>query len=97
MEPQRRRPQKSSNRLFELYEAILWYAHGNRYLMRAPIRLWYQLGWEARHPGEDNHKNSGTTSSRRKSSEKLHIHLKTLEDRGYIRRFPGGIEIMENI
>lgn len=86
MEPQKSERQIPDNRnRSSLYEAILMFAGGKRYLMRAPIRMWWNLQWKERH---DNIDNRGT---------KFKEHLRNLERQGYIRRFPGGIEIMENI
>jgi len=79
-----------------LYQAILMFAGGKRYLMRAPLRLWHEIYWLNKF-GENNDKHWTARSTNKVISRGLKDKLKRLEQFGYIRRFPGGIEIMENI
>lgn len=76
--------QKPIGRAGELYQAILLFADGKQYLMRAPIRLWFEFYWESK--------------AKKKENRAINFQetLINLERQGYIRRFPGGIEILEN-
>lgn len=75
-----------------LYDVIMMFAGGKRYLMRTPLRLWAEIGWETKHGTNSRASGKGGKSS----SEALKNALRKLERKGLIRRFPGGIEIMEN-
>jgi len=80
-------PKKAPTTASALYCAILQFAHGKRYLMRAPIRMWWNNQWALSHKDDD----------RVKRRERFHTRLRDLEQSGLIRRFEGGFEIMENI
>lgn len=83
----------------EIYESILLFAGGKRYVMRSPIRLYYALGWEQKNPGMINAivRESREGSSRKRSSKQFGEALVDLERLGLIRRFPGGIEVLSNV
>lgn len=65
------------------------FAHGKRYVMRAPVRLWHELFWNS----EEHVKHS--RGSGKRSSDRFKDALNVLEKQGFIRRFPGGIEILK--
>ena len=77
-----------------VYKSILLFAGGKRYVMRSPIRLWFELDWNAKH----QHDILVTSSQVNKRKNKFGLALQELEERGYIRRIGKGcIEVLENI
>lgn len=81
----------NERRILNLYGVILMFAGKKRYLMKAPLRLWADLGWKG-----TSFRTSTSGRHEKSSSKNLKNGLRRLEHEGLIRRFPGGIEIMEN-
>lgn len=80
-------------RACQLAVLILTFAAGKTRIMRAPLRVAYQLRFEATFD-HANGGREGRSSAGRRSSAHLHEDLRDLERADIIRRRPGCIEIL---